>query len=46
MVVVLDRAAGAERRHQETLFRALRTRWGARVCLEVEHAIEGGRWLQ
>ena len=41
LVVVLDRTAGAERTEQETLFRALRARWGAKVSLDAEHAIEG-----
>ena len=41
LVVVLDRTAGAERTEQETLFRALRERWGAKVSLDAEHAIEG-----
>jgi hypothetical protein len=46
LVVVLDRAAGAERTHQERLFRALRARWGARVSLDAEHDIEGEHRLQ
>src|SRR5262245_50552850 len=41
LVVVLDRTAGAERAEQVTLFRALRERWGAKVSLDTEHAIEG-----
>ena len=46
LVVVLDRAAGAERANQEMRFRALRERWGARVSLDGEHSIEGEHRLQ
>lgn len=41
LVVVLDRAPACERTRQAMLFRALRARWGARVSLEPEHALEG-----
>lgn len=47
LVFVLDRATcDRERAWQRHRFRALRARWGARVCLDSRHAIEGGHWLQ
>jgi len=46
LVVVLDRTAGAERTEQEMHFRALRARWGAKISLDAEHAIEGEHRLQ
>jgi hypothetical protein len=46
LVVVLDRTAGAERTEQEILFRELRARWGTRISLDAEHAIQGEHRLQ
>jgi hypothetical protein len=46
LVVVLDRATGAERQQQDLRFRNLRARWGGRVSLDADHAMEGDHWLQ
>lgn len=46
LVVVLDRTEGAERTAQEAAFHALRRRWGTRISLDAEHAIEGAHRLQ